>query len=50
MLEGEFGAGSALDAAHPETLFGYFASEVLQRLDETARDVLTRSAIFRKCA
>jgi len=48
MLEGEFGTGFALDASHPETLFGYFASEVLQRLDETARDVLTRSAILPK--
>lgn len=48
MLEGEFGGGSALDASHPESLFGYFASEVLQRLDETARDVLTRGAILPK--
>jgi len=48
MLEGQPGSGSVLDASHPETLFGYFASEVLQRLDDTARDFLTVSAILPK--
>ena len=48
MLEGQSGARSVPDASHPETLFGYFASEVLQRLDDTARDFLTISAILPK--
>jgi ATP/maltotriose-dependent transcriptional regulator MalT/DNA-binding SARP family transcriptional activator len=38
----------APDYTHPETLFGYFASEVLHRLDEATRDVLTKSAILTK--
>ena len=48
MIEGGSSATTALDAAHPETLFGYFASEVLQRLEEATRDVLMKSAVLPK--
>ena len=48
MLEGPPGARSAPDVSHPETLFGYFASEVLDRLDPSLRDLLVSSAILPK--
>ena len=48
MLEGPLGARSAPDVSHPETLFGYFASEVLDRLDESTRDLLMSSAVLPK--
>ena len=48
MIEGRSSAGTALDAAHPETLFGYFASEVLQRLEQATRDALMKSAVLPK--
>jgi LuxR family transcriptional regulator, maltose regulon positive regulatory protein len=50
MLEGPLGSRSAPDVSQPETLFGYFASEVLARLDEPTRELLMCSAILPKMA
>lgn len=46
MLEDSSGAGATLAAADPETLFSYFASEVLRRLEPTAREFLIKSAVL----
>lgn len=46
MIEGPSDASAPFDTADPEALFGYFASEVLQRLDGTTRDVLLKSSIL----
>lgn len=48
MLEGPLGDRSAPDVSHPETLFGYFASEVLDRLDQSTRELLVSSAVLPK--
>jgi LuxR family maltose regulon positive regulatory protein len=50
MLEGPLGTRSAPNVSYPETLFGYFESEVLERLDAPTREFLMKSAVLPKMA
>jgi len=47
MLE-RAGADAGREAADPQTLFDYFATEILRRLDEGTRDLLLKSALLPK--
>jgi DNA-binding SARP family transcriptional activator len=48
MLEDRSDAGTTLATADPETLFSYFASEVLRRLEPATREFLMKSSILPK--